>query len=185
MPNYWSSIINPMGAGAQPVAVVYNNSVTLTDVSFGAASNGACIIPANTLVVGSTIRCNGLAKFSNTGTPTLLNGIYYGAVAGTKLAATAATTTTTAATNWQVRIFYEGTVTAVGTSGSIVGGGFVLLGTSLTAVTTIPIDASATAAVTIDTSAAKALTWGAQWGTQNASNTMTVMNWTVELFQPA
>lgn len=181
MASFWRQRIMP----GQFTAVTYNNSVTLTDVSWGAATNGACIIPANMLVPGASIVCEGTAKFSNTGTPTLLTGIYHGAVAGTKLAAIGATTTTTAATNWQVQIYYTSTVLTAGSSGTIVGYGEVKLGTSLTAVTVIPIDAAATAPVTIDTTTAKAITWGCQWGTQNASNTLTVMDWKVFVDLPA
>lgn len=177
---YWSSQINPINSANLPAAVAYNTSITLTDVSPGAASNAATIIPANSLQVGSTIRVTAHGTFSNTGTPTLLLGVYYGAVAGTKLAATGATTTTTAATNWPFRLEYTGTVRSVGTSGTIMGGGVVYLATSLTTYAMIPIDAAAAATVTIDTTAAKALTLGAQWGTSSASNTLTVTNFIVE-----
>jgi hypothetical protein len=78
-----------------------------------------------------------------------------------------------------------GTVQALGTSGTIVGGGYVMLATSLTAFSLIPIDSAATAAVTIDTTAAKAVTLGATWGTLNAANTLTVMNYVVTVTNPA
>jgi len=185
MPNYWPAHANPNGSANLPAAVAYASSSSITDVSPGAATNGAFIIPANSLTIGSTITVEALAKFSNTGTPTLLLGVYYGAVAGTKLAATAATTTTTAATNWPIRVKYVGTVQSLGTSGTIVGGGYVMLATSLTAFSLIPIDTAATAAVTIDTTAAKAVTLGATWGTLHASNTLTVMNYVVTVTNPA
>lgn len=185
MPNYWPAHVSPNQSANLPAAVAYASSSSLTDVSPGAASNGAFVIPANSLTIGSTITVEALAKFSNTGTPTLLLGVYYGGIAGTKLAATGATTTTTAATNWPVRLKYVGTVQSLGTSGTIVGGGYVMLATSLTAFSLIPIDAAATAAVTIDTTAAKAVTLGAQWGTLSASNTLTVMNYVVTVTNPA
>ncbi len=43
-----------------------------------------------------------------------------------------------------------------------------------------PMDDVAFAAVTIDTTAAKALTLGAQWGAASASNTLTVVQYVVE-----
>ena len=185
MPNYWPAHVSPNQSANLPAAAAYASSSSITDVSPGAASNGAFVIPANSLTIGSTITVEALCKFSNTGTPNLTLGVYYGGVAGTKLAATGATATTTGATNWPVRLKYVGTVQSLGTSGSIVGGGYVMLGTSLTAFTLIPIDAAATAAVTIDTTAAKALTLGATWGTLSASNTLTCMNFVVTVTNPA
>ena len=60
------------------------------------------------------------------------------------------------------------------------GQGFVDIATSLTAVTRIPIPATALATVTIDTTTAKAITIGAQWGTASASNTLTVQGVLIE-----
>lgn len=148
------------------------SSTTLTDIS----PVPQITIPANFLVPGSRLEVEASGKFSNTGTPTLLLGVYWGGVAGTKLAATGATTTTTAATNWPWRIKANIDVRAIGTSGSFVTTGFVWLATSLTAFSTIPIDAAAVAAVSVDTTTAKTLTIGAQWGTSNASNTTTCVS---------
>lgn len=162
----WTSLLNfPAPASGSALA----SSVTLTDIS----PTPQYTIPANYLQVGMVLGVFAQGTFSNTGTPTLLLGVYYGGVAGTKLAATGATTTTTAATNWPWRVWYRGTVRSIGSSGTIMGGGFVMLGTSLTAMSLIPIDNAAAATVTIDTTTAKTLTIGAQWGTSNASNTTT------------
>lgn len=151
------------------------SSTSLTDIT----AAPQCTIPANFLTVGSTLEVEAWGKFSNTSTPTLLLGVYWGAIAGTKLAATGATTTTTGATNWPWRIRYVGVVQSIGATGTILGAGTVLLGTSLTAYSSIPIDASAIAAVTIDTTAAKQVTVGAQWGTNSASNTITLSGFSV------
>ena len=172
---YWCSPVPPFNIldGA-----AYNTSVTLTDVS----PAPQVTIPANFLEVGSTIRISAIAKFSNTGTPTLLLGAYYGGVAGVALAASSAITTTTAATNWPITMYYEGRVRSVGTSGTIVGAGWIDLATSLTALTHRPIPETAIASVTIDTTVAKAITMGAQWGTSNAANTLTCVHFAVELW---
>lgn len=163
----WESLLNSPQPTAAGTALA--SSTTLTDVS--AAPN--YVLPANFLQAGSALRFTAFGTFSNTSTPTLLLGIYYGGVAGSALAATGATTTTTGATNWPWRIELTTTVVSTGSSGTAMSQGFVQLATSLTAVTTIPIPATALANVTIDTTAAKALTVGAQWGTSNASNTLT------------
>lgn len=177
----WESTLNVPGNAANlPAAVAYNTATALTDVSPGAATNGALIIPANFLDVGSTLRLTASGFFSNTATPTLLLGFYFGAVAGVALAATAATTTTVSAVSWPFRMEYTGTVQVRGSSGKIMGSGYVMLATSLTAYSLIPLPATAIAQVTIDTTTAKAVTVGAQWGTNSVSNTLTVTSFTVE-----
>lgn len=169
-------------APVPPIHIVdgaaYASSVTLTDVS----PLPAITLPANTLEPGSEFEIYAEGQFSNTGTPTLLLGFYYGGVAGTALAATTAITTTTGATAWPWQLQYRGTVRSSGATGSIQGQGRLYLGTSLVAVTTrfIP-ETLALRTVAIDTSTAKAITVGAQWGTSNASNTLTCTNISVHL----
>lgn len=170
----WQTVLEPIQI-ADGTALA--SSTTLTDISLAPQIT----LPANLLQVGSKLRMRAQAKFSNTSTPTLLMGFYYGAVAGTALAASSAVTTTTGATNWPIDLFYEGTVRSIGATGTIYGYGYFDLGTALTAFTHRPIPETAAATVTIDTTAAKTLTVGAQWGTNSASNTITCVNFTVEL----
>lgn len=155
----------------------YASSTTLTDVS----PTPNITLPANFLQPGMLLRLRAFGTFSNTSTPTLLLGFYYGAVAGTALAATSAITTTTGATNWPFDLEYVGRVRTVGSSGTIMGKGWIDLATSLTAVTRRPIPETALATVTIDTTAAKALTLGAQWGTSSSSNTLTCVHFDVDV----
>lgn len=153
------------------------NNAALTDVS----PTPAIVLPANQLDVGMVLRMTAFGVFSNTATPTLLLGFYYGGVAGVALGATGAITTTTAASNWLWRIEYEGRVRSVGASGTIMGAGMSLLGTALTTDQTNTIPGTALATVTVDTTTAKSLTVGAQWGTASASNTLTCHHFSVEL----
>jgi hypothetical protein len=164
---YWVAPIPPFHTAD---GAAYNTSVTLTDVS----PAPAITLPANFLEQGSEIELEACGQFSNTGTPTLLLGFYHGGVAGVALAASSAITTTTGAAAWPWIIRYRGVVRAVGSTGSIVGQGWLKLGTSLTAfaMSAIPVTAAART-VTIDTTTAKSITCGAQWGTSNASNTLT------------
>lgn len=156
----------------------YASSVTLTDVSALPPIN----FQANQLEMGSEVELNAAGQFSNTGTPTLLLGFYYGAVAGVALAASTAITTTTGATAWPWQLWYRGTVRTIGASGSIQGQGRLYLGTSLIAFTIRPIpETLAARTVTIDTTAAKSITVGAQWGTSSASNTLTCTDISVKL----
>lgn len=167
MRQYWIAPIPPLHV-ADGTALA--NSTTLTDVS----PSPAIVIPANTLEIGTEIELEAQLTFSNTGTPTLLVGFYYGAVAGSALAASSAVTTASGVTAVPVILRYRGVVRSVGSSGSIYGQGELLLGTALTAFSARPIpEVAASRTVTIDTTAAKSITVGAQWGTANASNTIT------------
>lgn len=163
---YWASPIPPLHVAA---ASAYVSSSTLADAS----PLPSIVLPANFLDVGTRIQITAYGTFSNTATPTLLLGFYYGGVGGVALAATSAITTTTGATNWPFRLYYEGHIRSLGTAGTIMGTGYLDIATSLTALTHRPIPETALATVSIDTTAAKAVTLGAQWGTLSASNTLT------------
>ena len=178
---FWSSLLNSPNPAAGPALA---SSATLSDISPGSAApaqagQNAIVLPANFLYVGQVLRLTAYGVFSNTGTPTLLLGFYYGTTS-TALAATGATTTTTGATNWPWRAEMTATVRATGTSGSVITQGFVDLATSLTAVTRIPIPATALATVTINTTTANEVLVGAQWGTSSSSNTITCHQFLVE-----
>jgi len=153
-------------------------STTLTDIS----PTPNISIPGGRLQAGTTIRLTASGQFSNTGTPTLLLGFYYGGVAGAALGATAAITTTTGATAWPWRLHYQGRVRSTSATGQIVGQGNLHLGTSLTQFSDFALPATAAArTVTIDTESAKVITVGAQWGTSSASNTITCDEILVEI----
>jgi hypothetical protein len=175
MQQTWSALRNFGNSGQAGAA--YASSTTLTDVNYLTTTN--CVLAASELQVGSQIELMAYGQASNTGTPTLLLGFYYGGVAGVALAATAAITTTTAMTAWTWFLYWTGVVRTVGTAGTILGAGTVEIPTSLTAFTARRIPEVALATVAIDTTTAKALTVGAQWGTSNASNTLTCHGFSV------
>lgn len=162
----WESLLN--GPAQVAAGSAYASSVTLTDVS--PLPNTA--IGANSLVPGSVIRLTAFGTFSTTGTPTLLLGFYYGGVAGTALAATTAVTMGSGVTNVPWRMEYQGIVRSVGSSGTIMGQGVVWHGSSVSAWAAVPLPQTALATVSIDTTTAKNVTVGAQWGTSSASNTL-------------
>ena len=172
----WEEVLNSPSPVASGAALA--SSVTLTDIS----PAPQLILPANYLVPGSRYCVRGEGVFSNTGTPTLLLGVYIGGVAGAAIAASGAITTITAATNWTWHIQTMFTVRTVGTTGTIFPGhGFLRMPASLTTFQAeYVIPATAPAAVTVDTTAAKAITIGAQWGTSNAANTITCHGITIE-----
>ena len=138
------------------------------------------ILPANILETGSEILLTADGEFSNTGTPTLGLGFLYGAVA---IAAGTALTTITAATAWPWHAEWQGRVRSVGTAGTIQGMGWWTLGISLTAfsVTQAMPATQALRTVTIDTTAATAISPGAVWGTSSVSNTIKVTRYSCTL----
>jgi hypothetical protein len=167
MAQYWAMPWPPMHVAS---GTAYNTSITLTDVS-RLPQKG---FPAAFLVEGTEIELKAQGFFSTTATPTLLLGFYYGGVAGVALAASSAITTASGVTGVPWRMEYTGRVRATGATGSILGQGTLYLGTALTAFTVRPIpETLATRTVTIDTTTAKTITVGAQWGTSSASNTLT------------
>jgi len=169
---YWVAPLSPLHT-ADGTALA--NSTTLTDIS----PSPTIVLPANLLEVGSLVRLKAWGRFSTTGTPTLLIGAYYGGVAGTAICATSALTSISGATNTTWRLEGEFRVRAVGSSGSVIGAATVYGVTATTAMAMAPATAPAT--ITADTTAAKALTIGAQWGTASASNTITCHHFDVEM----
>lgn len=172
---YWVAPVPPLHT-ADGTALA--NSTTLTDIS----PAPAIVLPANSLEAGSEIEIRAMGQFSTTGTPTLLLGLYYGGVAGVALATSGAVTTGSAAAAWPWLLEWRGVVRAIGATGSLNGQGRLYLGTSLTALSTLAIPTTAGArTVTIDTTAAKSITVGGQWGTASASNTVTCNDISVKL----
>ncbi len=154
------------------------NSIALTDIS----PAPQIIIPANLLDVGQVLRLKAFGVFSTTVTPTLLTGFYWGGVsAALPLAATAAVATASSVTNVPWHLEYEGRIRTTGATGTIMGAGFEYRGLTVATGAFLPIPVTALATVTISTIVAQPLTVGAQWGTQNASNTITCHHFSVEL----
>lgn len=138
-------------------------------------------VPANFFEPGTQVELRAMGHFSNTGTPTLSIGFYWG-TAAVPIGQSALITTTTAATAWPWQLKYKGRVRSIGTAGTIYGQGTFELGTSLTAVTLqfVPVS-QALRTSTIDTSIEKVVGVGAQWGTSNAANSVTCEFFSVQI----
>jgi hypothetical protein len=171
---FWESTVNSPGIGAGSALA---NSTTLTDI--GPAPQ--YVVPANYMYVGQRWQIRGYGIVSTTPTPTLLLGIYYGGVAGTAVVATAANSITGTAASWPWRIEVDISVRTIGSSGSIWANGWVKVGSSLTAYTEYALPSTQTQPITINTTTANAWSIGAQWGTANASNTITCEDLIAEL----
>lgn len=173
---FWVSPVPPFHNAA---GVALANSATLTDIS--PAPN--ITLPAGWAnIIGAEIEIHAHGFFSTTATPTLLLGFYYGGVAGALPLAASSAVTTGTATLWPWIMRYRGVVRSPAAAGSINGQGELLLGTALTTFATRPIpEVAASRTVTIDTTVAKAITVGAQWGAASASNTITCDDISVKL----
>src|SRR5215218_9481077 len=141
----WTSLLNSPQPTAAGTALA--NSAALTDISAAPQFT----LPANFLQNGSAVRFYASGVFSNTATPTLLLGVYYGGIAGVALATSGPVTTTTGATNWQWRLELDTVIRTTGTSGTAWSQGLLWLGTSATAMAAIPLPAAAPALVSVDT----------------------------------
>jgi hypothetical protein len=169
--NLWTAPAGPLQAGT---AVAKNTFTTLAAINPpGETISSAYQIYGGTLQPGTQITLEAWGVASNTGTPTIKLGVYYGAAGAVDLALSTAKTTTTAMTNWEWHLWYIGRVTAVGTSGSIIGSGYWRLPTSLTAWTEYRLPETAPAAVTIDTTINKFIGVEAEWSASSSSNTIT------------
>jgi len=148
------------------------------------------VILAGVLRPSTRLKIEAEGEYSTTGTPTLVIGCALGIVGATGalgtpvvLAESSAITTPSAAAAFHWRLEYRGLVTATGTAGSITGTGSLEYGTSLTAVTTIPIPITLAlrTVATIDTTIQRGVGIVATWGTSNAANSIKVYNCTAIL----
>jgi hypothetical protein len=145
------------------------------------------VVQGNDLEIGQKIVVEAEGEFSTTGTPTLSIGTYIGTVAGvitTVLAEYTAAATGSAAAAWPWSLSWRGIVLGpLGATCSVLGQGAVILGSSLVAVTTLPIPSTqALRTITWDTTIARAIGICATWGTSSASNTIKTNNLSVYLF---
>lgn len=157
------------------VSVAQNTFTAARDIPVGDATTKFHQVLGGTMEGGAQIRVKGWGVASNTGTPTIILGLYWGGVAGTALVVSAAKTTTTAMSNWPFYFEYQGRVVAGGTAGSIMGLGKWWLPTALTSRTEFAWPETAPALISsLDLTTNKMLTLGATWSASSASNTLTL-----------
>ena len=169
---FWVSNVTSPGQGA---GTAYASATAATDVSPGNPQ----YLTVPPLYVGQKFHLVAYGIASNTSTPTLNLGIYYGGVAGTALCTSGAITTTSSMSAWQWLIVVDSEVISTGSSGAIRSYGWVDIPTSSTAVTRQSMSATSQD-VTVNTGTNSALTFGATWGTSNSSNTLTCKGYKIE-----
>jgi hypothetical protein len=171
----WISAVNSPGEGA---GTALASSTTLTDISpapqFYSQTYGA-------MYVGQKWRFTAYGIFSNTSTPNLIVGIYYGGAAGANplLTSPATLATTTGASSWYWKIEAYTEIRSVGSSGTAWSQGFFYNPTSASANAVVPMSGTAQT-VTVNTTTNSILTVGATWGTSSASNTITCEGFVIE-----
>jgi hypothetical protein len=157
-----------------------SNSSVLTDISPGANTSGL-VMPYTAYQVGTVFRLKAWGIYGTTGTPTLLIGFYYGGVAGSALCATAATTTGSGVSNLMWHAEATCKVTALGSSGSIISFGLCTgIGATASTQVLMPTSSATGNSVTVNTTTNNLWSVGAQWGTSNASNTITCYYFVIE-----
>lgn len=139
------------------------------------------VIPAGKLRLGSKILIRANGEYSTTGTPNFTWGLWFGTRAlsitgDIALSSVIATPSGAAAFPWTLE--WEGICNAVGTSGTLLGQGTLVQGTSLTATSTfpIPITQALRTVSSFDTTIERAIGVSGTWGTNSASNSVTVYN---------
>jgi hypothetical protein len=163
----WKSLLNSPQPSAAGVALA--NSTSLTAISVAPQY----VLPANFAFPGSSLSFAAWGVLSTTtGPPSILIGVYWGGVAGVALATTGSVATTASVTNVPWRIELDTTIWTTGTGGTANSQGKFWLGTSVSAWTSLPMPNIAQATVSVDTTAAKELSVGAQWSAASASNTI-------------
>ena len=173
----WQAVLNsPVSGAGQGAGAAYASSSSATDVSPAPQFMSQTWGPS---YAGQKFRFTAYATASNTSTPTLNLGIYYGGVGGSALCTSGTITTTTAMSSWQWLIVVEAEVITIGSSGTIRSYGWVDIPTSATAITRQAMNGTGQD-VTVNTTVNSALTFGATWGSSSSSNTLTCKGFKIE-----
>lgn len=169
---YLCEPVAPFHTAALPT----NNFTTKQNV----APSPLPVIPGGKLRVGSKLSLRAHGDFSTTGTPNITLGFWFGTSTGTitgDIALSSAITTGTGAAAWPWVMEWEGICTGTGTAGTLLGSGFLMLGTSLTAFASpvpIPITAALRTVSSFDTTIERAVGVSGTWSAASASNQITV-----------
>src|SRR6266550_2644275 len=134
-----------------------------------------CIIPQNYYKPGTEIYVRAAGTFANASTtPTMVIGLYHDTTAFAVNAALTETSGATIQMPWILEVLMTVRSATVPSAVVTFTSGTLTYGTSLTAVTTIPVPGIAQATVNVDNSAAKELAVKATCGTSAAGNTITL-----------
>ena len=169
---FWSELISWATVSGAAVGNTVSETPIMPNILF----------PANYIQDGRTMRFTVTGQIGATATPTMTWRMRWGN-GGTILCQSAAITLA-AVTAAMFKLEMEMTTRANGSSGSVMANGIVHWGQTIKTTNTPDMLGSAgattPAAVTVDLTADTAFQITAQWGTQNALNTTTGLNYLVE-----
>lgn len=152
---------------------------TTSETSIIGTGVGTLTLPANTLSVGRQVHMHLFGYLGTTGTPTLR--IRWKAGSTVLADTTAQTLSASISGNEWFEAFLDLTCRSVGVTGTVIGQGMFRYHLGAGAAGTDMLEALNTSPVTLDTTATQALDVTAQWGTANASNTITGTNASIDL----
>ncbi len=139
-------------------------------------------IPANSLVAGSVIRLTLYGVYSTAlVAPSIRVKIKFGSTIMLDTGVISPLVAGDTNVGWSATATFI--IDSIGASGAIESQGVMLFQTSTTASATTNVEN--TAAITVDTTTAQAITATIQWGTASASNTSTLREMVIELLPPA
>jgi len=144
---------------------------TVSETTIISADQGSLTLAANTLQAGEVIRITARGYLSDTGTPNLTIKATLG---GSEVCSTGAAALNTSVSNVGWRAVIDITVRTTGASGTVVASGFFEYDDGTVH------DMTKTSTTTVDTTGTLALDITAEWGTADASNTITSQIATVE-----
>jgi hypothetical protein len=167
----------------------FNTAIGASFASFTSRQDVSCqplpTVNANSLRAQTKIHISACGEFSTTATPTLVWGLYIGTAAAsitTVIAESSVITTGSGAAAWPWTMVWDGICTANGVSGSVTGTGILVYGTSLTAVTVVPIPITlALRTFTWDTTIARSVGVCATYSASSSSNAIKTYDLSVTL----
>lgn len=148
---------------------------TIANTASETAFTASYTLLANSLSVGDVLRIKLYGIFSNTLTPTLTLKIKFGS---TVLLNSGAFVTTAGISNggWACEGFFI--IQSIGSSGAVEAQGLASFATSAT--TSAVLDLANTSPITVDTTINNTITASVQWSSANASNTITLRQFSIE-----
>ena len=154
---------------------------TVTETTLVGSGTGTATLPIGFLVAGKTIRveCEGYYSTKGATAGTLRLRTRLGGIAGTVVGDTAAQTLTDNLTNRFWRAVTKITCRTTGAGGTVMAQGEALLHTS--AILEAPWEMVNTGTQSINTLAAQAVTFSAEFGTADTSNSITQTNMAIEV----
>lgn len=168
-------LCEPVGPFPTAVSAAFNTFTAKQNVT---TAGNVPVIPAGKLRAQTKLHVAARGNFSTTGTPTLGLGFWIGtrALAMTiDLAISSLITTGSGAAAWPWMMEWDGICTATGTAGSLIGQGWLCLGTALTTISTVPIPITAALrTVAIDTTIERAIGISAAFSASSGSNQVQV-----------